>query len=661
MARPSHQAFVLSLLIGGFLACSTNTWTDRTDRGPINKEFKPLDEQGMGRPSAATIRSFGRIGDKVLASKGRAVSIGCLPFVTFDKTKEGPWVSELGVQLADFAAREMKAKESKAEIMNSRDLEIRAAQVGVQRATLSTLSTIASEGPRLGADVLIYGTVREDKDVGQVGRNVMTIRASAYSFVEGRVVAEEEYNFSSQEQGYQWEYRLAGRESTWQPDSGFKAGEPKPTLAAELRSASMLISKRLQGSIAKVPGGIYIAPLDSSDFVRSRAALQAAQKTFQGVYDERVAAGSKNPLEAEGKLKIGETEFENLAAAKNYIMTLAASLQSTPASRFGRSFSSQLAGDLKPLLTDQRIQPNDPGLDEAEDKSGAMGELASAGAFKSKSVRDALDKKGFGTVARPRLEEIAGAYLIRVEVYETKTGNWVGSESYPIADRYAKELAGLLGEKEVRRITSFDSNEKQSWTRVYDKAVKSVVMVTSNKKGGTGFLVSADGLIITNQHVVEGLTAQDSPKIVFQNGSDSPFTVLKIHKNWDLALLKAANVPQGLGYLDLASANAAAVGMPVAVLGHPKNTSGWALTPGFLSSISEKDPSRGNTQRFMYTAPTRGGSSGSPVLIEDGTVLAVHSAGAVGNLQGSRSRTELTGFAYGIPGQQVQELMQGVR
>lgn len=661
MARPTYKAFAFSLLIGGFLACSTNSWTDRTDRGPINKDFVPLDAKGMGRPSPATIRSFGRIGDKVLASKGRALSIGCLPFVTFDKTRNGPWVSELGVQLADFGAREMKAKESKAEILNSRDLEIRAAQVGVQRATLSTLSTIASEGPRLGADVLIYGTIREDKDVGQVGRNVMTIRASAYSFMEGRVVAEEEYDFSSQEQGYEWEYRLAGRESTWQPDSGFKAGEPKPTLAAELRTASSLIARRLQPSIAKVPGGIYIAPLDSSDFVRSRAMLQSAQKTFQEVYDERVAGGAKNPLEAEGKLKIGDTEFDNLAAAKNYIMTLAASLQSTPASRFGRSFSSQLAGDLQPLLTDQRIQPNDPGLDEAEDKSGAMGELASAGAFNSKSLREALDKKGFGTVARPRLEEIAGAYLIRVEVYETKTGNWVGSESYPIADRYAKELAGMLGEKEVRRIQSFERHEKQSWMGVYDKAVKSVVMVTSNKKGGTGFLVSADGLIITNQHVVEGLTAQDAPKVVFQNGVDSPYTILKVHQNWDLALLKATSVPQGMGHLDMAASGVAHVGMPVAVLGHPKNTSGWALTPGFLSSISEKDPSRGNTRRYMYTAPTRGGSSGSPVLIEDGTVLAVHSAGAVGNLQGSHARTELTGFAYGIPSQQVEELMQGVR
>jgi len=661
MVRPTQRTLVVALLFGAFLACSTNTWTDRTDRGPVNKEFEPLNEKGMGRPSTATIRSFGRIGDKVLASKGRALSIGCLPFVTFDKTKNGPWVSELGVQLADFAAREMKAKESKADILNPRDLEIRAAQVGVRRATLSTLSTVASEGPRLGADVLIYGTIREDKDVGQVGRNVMTIRASAYSILEGRVVAEEEYNFSSQEQGYQWEYRLAGRESTWQPDSGFKAGEPKPTLAAKLRSASMLIARRLKGSIAKVPGGVYIVPLDSSDFVRSRAMLHGAQRTFQSIYDERVAAGAKNPLEAEGKVKIGETDFDNLAAAQNYITTLKESLETTPASRFGRSFSSQLAGDLQPLLTDQRIQPNDPGLDSEEDKSGAMGELAMAGALNSKSVREALDKKGFGTAARPRLEEIAGAYLIRVEVYETKTGNWVGSESYPIAARYAKALAGLLGEKEVRRIRDFRTNEKQSWTRVYDKAVKAVVMVTSNKKGGTGFLVSADGLIITNQHVVAGLGANDSPKIVFQNGSDSPYVVLKIDKNWDLALLKARSVPQGLGHLDLAAAGSARVGMPVAVLGHPKNTSGWAMTPGFLSSIKERDPSRGNTLRYMYTAPTRGGSSGSPVLIQDGTVLAVHSAGAVGNLQGSRARTELTGFAYGIPGLQVQDLIRSAR
>ena len=104
------------------------------------------------------------------------------------------------------------------------------------------------------------------------------------------------------------------------------------------------------------------------------------------------------------------------------------------------------------------------------------------------------------------------------------------------------------------------------------------------------------------------------------------------------------------------------VGMEVAVLGHPKSSKGWVFTPGHMSSLNvnigtnEKDK---NQDGYMYTSATRGGSSGSPVILLDGSVAAVHKAGSKGFLNTSSGvkGSELTGFARGIRGQDARAFL----
>ena len=74
----------------------------------------------------------------------------------------------------------------------------------------------------------------------------------------------------------------------------------------------------------------------------------------------------------------------------------------------------------------------------------------------------------------------------------------------------------------------------------------------------------------------------------------------------------------------------------------------------------------------MYTCPTRGGSSGSPVILQDGRIAAVHSAGTRGTVSsagGAQLTTnddspifsELTGFAIGAPGWKAAEMVENAR
>jgi hypothetical protein len=73
---------------------------------------------------------------------------------------------------------------------------------------------------------------------------------------------------------------------------------------------------------------------------------------------------------------------------------------------------------------------------------------------------------------------------------------------------------------------------------------------------------------------------------------------------------------------------------------------------------------------FKYTCPTRAGSSGSPVILADGTVIAVNSHGTLGDVtsstgqqvldgSGSAVNSELTGFALGAPGPEARRILEG--
>jgi len=65
--------------------------------------------------------------------------------------------------------------------------------------------------------------------------------------------------------------------------------------------------------------------------------------------------------------------------------------------------------------------------------------------------------------------------------------------------------------------------------------VKAVVTITTDKGHGSGFMISNDGYLVTNAHVVED---ESSPKVKFEQGFTLDAQVVKLNKDIDLALLK---------------------------------------------------------------------------------------------------------------------------
>lgn len=137
---------------------------------------------------------------------------------------------------------------------------------------------------------------------------------------------------------------------------------------------------------------------------------------------------------------------------------------------------------------------------------------------------------------------------------------------------------------------------------------------------GSGFVIRADGLIVTNRHVIVG---GRTVRVKLPDGQEIPAKVLGADAATDIALLKVSTSP--LPALQLGSSTNIAVGDVVIAIGNPFGV-GQSVTAGILSARSrmlEEDP----YVDFLQTdAAINFGNSGGPLLSDDGSVVGVTSA-----------------------------------
>jgi serine protease Do len=137
---------------------------------------------------------------------------------------------------------------------------------------------------------------------------------------------------------------------------------------------------------------------------------------------------------------------------------------------------------------------------------------------------------------------------------------------------------------------------------------------------GSGFIIRADGLIVTNRHVVESAR---TVRVKLTDGRVIPAQVLGTDATTDIALLRVRAGP--LPALRLDSSDRISVGDPVIAIGNPFGL-GQSVTAGILSARAralEEDP----YIDFLQTdAAINFGNSGGPLLSTDGAVIGVTTA-----------------------------------
>jgi len=149
---------------------------------------------------------------------------------------------------------------------------------------------------------------------------------------------------------------------------------------------------------------------------------------------------------------------------------------------------------------------------------------------------------------------------------------------------------------------------------------------------GSGFVVSADGEIATNAHVVTSGEGKDIKRaervyVKFSDGNQVPATVRGFDPYADVALLKVDPAGLELRPLPLGSTRDLVVGAPVAAIGSPFGEE-QSLSVGVISATgrSIRSLTGFSTSGAIQTdAAINQGNSGGPLLATDGTVLGMNS------------------------------------
>lgn len=157
--------------------------------------------------------------------------------------------------------------------------------------------------------------------------------------------------------------------------------------------------------------------------------------------------------------------------------------------------------------------------------------------------------------------------------------------------------------KDVSNI-QVDSND---FTSIIDDVLPAVVAIIADKSQGSGVIISEDGYIVTNLHVIEG--AKKIRILTFDN-SIYRANIVGISKNADIALLKIEE--DNLDFLEFGNSDDVRVGERVIALGNPAGLA-FSVTEGIISATERIGPN-GLKAYIQIDVPINPGNSGGPLV-----------------------------------------------
>ena len=182
------------------------------------------------------------------------------------------------------------------------------------------------------------------------------------------------------------------------------------------------------------------------------------------------------------------------------------------------------------------------------------------------------------------------------------------------------------GSESNQSVSSFSSVEDVA-AEVLPSVVSISVQSQAGTGTGTGVVISSDGQILTNNHVVE---SGGNLTVTFHDGTSASAEVVGTDPVTDLAVIQARDV-SGLTAAELGSSGDLEVGQQVVAIGSPFGLEG-TVTTGIVSAVG-RPVSAGQTQdsravidAIQTDAPINPGNSGGPLVNMSGQVVGINSA-----------------------------------
>ncbi|MDD6489059.1 MAG: trypsin-like peptidase domain-containing protein [Clostridia bacterium] len=216
-------------------------------------------------------------------------------------------------------------------------------------------------------------------------------------------------------------------------------------------------------------------------------------------------------------------------------------------------------------------------------------------------------------------------------------------------------------------IQASDDEVKPTTTQeVAEKTLDSVVEITTEsteydsfygqyvaKGAGSGVIISADGYIITNNHVVEGAT---SVKVRLTNEKSYDAKVIGTDSTLDVALIKIEET--NLKPATFGDSSKLKVGQTAIAIGNPLGKLGGTVTDGIISALDREIELDGKTMTLLQTnAAINPGNSGGGLFDSNGNLIGI----VVAKSTSSSNGTSVEGLGFAIPVNNITDILDDLR
>lgn len=165
---------------------------------------------------------------------------------------------------------------------------------------------------------------------------------------------------------------------------------------------------------------------------------------------------------------------------------------------------------------------------------------------------------------------------------------------------------------------------------------------------GSGFIISQDGYIVTNHHVIDGLS---SIEVLLSDGTTYPAKVVGSDATADIALLKIE--ASGLPYVSFGDSDQLKVGQTVAAIGNPLGELANTMTTGVISALDREINIDGTVMNVLQTnTAVSPGNSGCPLFDASGAVIGVINSKSGG--------TSVEGIGFAIPANDAVKVINDI-
>jgi len=160
-------------------------------------------------------------------------------------------------------------------------------------------------------------------------------------------------------------------------------------------------------------------------------------------------------------------------------------------------------------------------------------------------------------------------------------------------------------------------SESQDFSGIVQDSLKGVVTITTDRSLGSGFIITQDGYLVTNYHVIEG--HENEVDVITYDKKVISAKFIGADKLRDLALLK---LDGEYDYLELADSDNLQVGKKVIAIGNPLGFS-FTVTEGIISALDRKGPN-GLNEYIQTDVSLNPGNSGGPLIDTSGKVVGIN-------------------------------------